>query len=200
MVCDDEFGGKAFKDVKEYKAIADSNIITHRLAYRRNSQNYKRRAILCGTTNELDILKDITGNRRILPITVEKTNYEKMLSINKTDLIIEAYNLLKSGFEWNIQKLEDIEYLDQNTKHNQSVLPFEEIFFDTFTLTKINDFQKAQIWNQGELLELFNGKLFVKPTKYDLKEVLTKNKLVYKNHKLADGTQKKGILLYSNIE
>jgi hypothetical protein len=200
MVCDDEFGGKAFKDVKEYKAIADSNIITHRLAYRRNSQNYKRRAILCGTTNELDILKDITGNRRILPITVEKTNYEKMLSINKTDLIIEAYNLLKSGFEWNIQKLEDIEYLDLNTKHNQSVLPFEEIFFNTFTLKRVSEWQQCNIWNQGELLELFNQKLFVKPTKYDLKEVLTKNKLIYKNHKLADGTQKKGIELYSNID
>lgn len=197
IVCDDEFGGKAFKDVKEYKAIADSNIITQRLAYRRNVEDYKRRAILCGTTNEIDILKDVTGNRRILPITVEKTDYDKMISINKTDLIIEAYNLLKNGFEWQIQKQEDIEYLEKNTIHNQLVLPFEELFFQIFALEQTDHYQKLQIWNQGELLELFNSKLFVKPTKYDIKEVLTKNKLTYKNHKLSDGSQKKGVALFT---
>lgn len=200
MVSDDEFGGKAFKDVKEYKSLSDSNIITARLAYRRNYQNYKRRAILCGTTNEIDILKDVTGNRRILPIAVEKTDYDKMLSINKTDLIIEAYNLLKSGFDWTIQKNEDIAYLDENTIDNKVVIPFEELFFEAFSIERENNIQQAKVWNQGELLELFNEKLFVKPTRYDIKEVLTKNGLVYKNHKLVNGLQKKGVLLYAKLD
>ena len=100
LVIDDEFGGKAFKDVKEYKAISDINIITQRRPYERESKTFKRRAILCGTSNELDILKDVTGNRRILPINVDNVDYDTMLSISKVGLIMEAYSLLKSGFVW----------------------------------------------------------------------------------------------------
>lgn len=199
IVLDDEFGGKAFKDVKEYKAISDINIVTQRRAYEREAKTFKRRAILCGTTNEVDILKDVTGNRRILPISVERIEYDRMLSINKTDLIIEAYNLLISGFEWILRKEEDIEYLKANCEHNETVLPIEEIFFSHFQLEYSSEFCIEKIWNQGEILEFLNIQSIMKPTKYDLKEVLTKNKMEYKKHRVGEIT-KSGMKLYNRLQ
>ena len=197
LVLDDEFGGKAFKDVKEYKAISDMNIITQRRPYEREAKTFKRRAILCGTTNEIDILKDVTGNRRILPISVDKVDYDRMLEIDKTSLIIEAYNLLQGGFEWILRTEEEIEYLKQNASHNETVLPIEEIFFKHFSTSQTINHCFEKVWNQGEILEYLNFHSILKPTKYDLKEVLTKNKLEYKLYRVDFGV-KKGILLWSN--
>jgi hypothetical protein len=196
LVLDDEFGGKAFKDVKEYKAISDMNIITQRRPYEREAKTFKRRAILCGTTNEIDILKDVTGNRRILPISVEKVDYDKMLAIDKTSLIIEAYNLLKAGFEWILRTENEIEYLKLNSSKNETVLPIEEIFFKHFSIEQTANHIFEKVWNQGEILEYLNFKSILKPTKYDLKEVLTKNKLEYKMYRVDRGT-KRGIVLWS---
>ena len=199
LVLDDEFGGKAFKDVKEYKAISDMNIVTQRRPYERESKTFKRRAILCGTTNEIDVLKDVTGNRRILPCNVESIDYDTMLAIDKTSLIIEAYNLLKSGFEWIIRTEADIQYIKDNSEENELVLPVEEIFFNHFSLSQNERFSRAVVLNQGEILEYLNNYSIIKPTKYDLKEVLTKNKLTYKQHRISAGQLKKGILLYVNF-
>ena len=200
LIIDDEFGGKAFKDVKEYKAISDTNIITQRRPYGREDDTFKRRAGLAGTTNEIDILKDVTGNRRILPITVESINYDEMLKINKTDLIIEAYNLLKNGFTWILRTNEEIEYLRINSSQNETILPIEEIFFRHFSIEKTTNHIIEKIWNQGEILEYLNNRSILKPTKYDLKEVLVKNKLVYKNWLDTNKMQKKGIKLWSMLD
>ena len=196
LVIDDEFGGKAFKDIKEYKAISDMNIITQRRPYDRESKTFKRRAILCGTTNEIDILKDVTGNRRILPINVDYIDYDAMLLVDKIGLIMEAYTLLKSGFEWIVRTENDINYIKQNTEQNENVLPVEEIFFKHFSFNKINEFQMEVIYNQGEILEFLNNYSVLKPTKYDLKEVLIKNKIMYNTHRIDAQNTKKGIKLY----
>ena len=195
MVLDDEFGGKAFKDVKEYKSISDINIVTQRRPYERESKTFKRRAILCGTTNEIDILKDVTGNRRILPINVEKIDYDMVLSINKNKLIVEAYNLLKNGFDWIIRTEEDIEYLKINSESNENIYPIEEIFFEHFQFERKEGYINERIMNQGDILEYLNRVSTLKPNKYDLKEIFTKNKISYQNYKVYGG-QKKGVKLF----
>jgi predicted P-loop ATPase len=195
MVLDDEFGGKAFKDVKEYKSISDINIVTQRRPYERESKTFKRRAILCGTTNEIDILKDVTGNRRILPINVEKIDYDMVLSINKNKLIVEAYNLLKNGFDWIIRTEEDIEYLKINSESNENIYPIEEIFFEHFQFERKEGYVNERIMNQGDILEYLNRVSTLKPNKYDLKEIFTKNKISYQNYKVYGG-QKKGIKVF----
>ena len=197
MVLDDEFGGKAFKDVKEYKSISDINIVTQRRPYERESKAFKRRAILCGTTNEIDILKDVTGNRRILPINVEKIDYDRMLLIDKKKLIIEAYNLLNDGFDWIIRKEEDIEYLKHNSQSNENIYPIEEIFFEHFKFEPEGNHVFERIMNQGEILEHLNRVSVMKPTKYDLKEIFTKNKIIYQTYRVF-GKIKSGVKLFTH--
>lgn len=195
IILDDEFGGKAFKDEKAYKDISDKNTITMRLPYGKEDETLKRRSILSGTSNEIDILKDVTGNRRILPINVERIDFDDMMKVDKTCLIMEAYNLLQSGFEWKIYTDEDINYIKENTQQNQAVIPLEEVFFNIFSIEKTGLFQKELVLNQGEILQILHLETPFKPTKFEIKEIFVKNKLSYLNHRVPTG-QKKGVKLY----
>ena len=173
---DDEFGGNTFKDVKEFKAISDINIVTQRRPYGRSINRYKRRAILCGSTNEMDILNDPTGNRRILPIRFDECDYEKMVSIDKTAMIIEAYNLLQDGFKWIIRTEEDMDYLKENSQENEQLDPFEDIFLEHFSFTEQGKYFHEVILNQGRILNFINMKSITKMSIYDLKKIVTRNK------------------------
>lgn len=195
LLIDDEFGGQAFKDVKSYKAISDMNIITQRRPYEPEPKTFKRRGLLGGTSNDMNILKDVTGNRRILPINATYIDYDRLMKIDKVGLIMEAYALLKSGFDWIIRTQEDMQYIKDNTSENEVVLPIEEIFFNHFKLEPGGLFMKEVILNRGEILEYLNQKSIMKPTKYDLDEIIVKNKLSYKVHRI-DENVKKGIKLY----
>ena len=191
IILDDEFGGKAFKDDKEFKDISDQTHITLRVAYGREDNTFRRRASLCGTSNELDILKDVTGNRRILPILVKSSEYERIRTFDSTSLIMEAYNLYKSGFEWKIFSPEDKEYIKQNTQQNQAILPMEELFFMYFSTEHSFSKPIEVIMNQGEVLQYLHVNSGMKPTKYDISEVFKKNNFEYKNW-----NGKKGVKLY----
>lgn len=193
VVLDDEFGGKSVKDDKEFKNVSDKSHITLRRPFQRFDVTVRRRAILAGTTNEIDILKDVTGNRRILPINFEGVFFDRMNEIDKTALLCEAYYELLHGYDWSIRG-KDKDYLEANTKDNVAVIPFEEIFFTHFSLKKTDYFNHEIIINQGDITTFFNN-LNIKVTKYDIRDVFIKNKLVSKGVSV-DGTKKTGIKVW----
>lgn len=196
LICfDDEFGGLATKDVKDFKRVADTNWIDIRLPYSAYYTKIKRRASICGTTNEANVLKDVTGNRRLLPCNVEYIDYDKMVSIDTESLWKEAFSLWRSDFDWKIYKSEDIEYLNDNTTYNLDVNPIEEIFFNHFSPEETSEKSEKIIMNQGEILNYLNINSGINVTKYDIKDIFTKNKFVYKAYKHKNQL-KKGILLY----
>ena len=199
IVLDDEFGGLATRDVKDFKKIADANQIDIRLPYSAFYSKMKRRASLCGTSNESDVLKDVTGNRRILPINVESIDYDSMIKINTTDLWREVFKLWRDDFDWKIYSSEDIEYLNKNTKNNVETMPIEELFFNLFSLERTQDFCIRKVMNQGEILNYMTIFTQLKPTKYDIKDIFTKNKITYKT--LWDGFKsKKGVEIYTKMQ
>ncbi|MES2593181.1 MAG: VapE domain-containing protein [Bacteroidota bacterium] len=193
---DDEFGGDGFKDVKAFKRVTDITRVTQRRPFAKQDSIFRRIAALCGSSNENDILKDITGNRRILPINVQIIDYYDMIASDRKALIIEAYNLYKSGFNWVIRTQEEIDYIKANTQQNEIVLPIEEIFFNHFSIESSVNFPKEIVVNQGEILEYLSLNSILKPTKYEIKEVLTKNKMVYQTFRI-NGEFKKGIRLFT---
>lgn len=199
IILDDEFGGKAFKDDKEFKDISDQTMITMRLPYGEEDVTLRRRASLAGTSNELDILKDVTGNRRILPILVESTDYDKVVAFDKVSLIMEAYNLYKSGFEWRIYSEEEKQYIKENTSKNEVVLPMEEVFFMYFSTEQTNEHPIEVVMNQGEVWQYLNINSGLKPSKYEVAEIFKKNDFTYKSHRIRDGLDtrvKNGVKLY----
>jgi len=199
LVLDDEFGGLATKDVKDFKKIADANQIDIRLPYSAFYSKMKRKASLCGTSNEVDILKDVTGNRRILPINVQSIDYNQMVKINTDDLWREVFDLYRKNFDWKIYSSEDIEFLNKNTKTNLEVMPVEEIFFNYYSLDVNNRHQEEVILNQGNILSYLNAVNSINITKYDIKDIFTKNKISYKSYK-RDGKVFFGVKLYKTYE
>lgn len=192
IVNDDEFGGKSVKDDKQFKNISAKDKITLRRPFQKFDITVRRRAILAGTTNEMDILKDATGNRRILPINFQGCRYDEMVAIDKVGLLCEAYYLLLKGFDWKIIG-EDIKYLEQNTLHNVAILPFEEIFLSDFSLTD-DGTGKMIVINQGEILNFYNNK-GLRITAYDIRNVMKKNRLIYNSHTF-EGKRKSGIKVW----
>lgn len=199
LVLDDEFGGLATKDVKDFKKIADANQIDIRLPYSAFYSKMKRKASLCGTSNESDILKDVTGNRRILPLNVERIDYDSMIKINTDDLWREVFDLWRKDFDWKIYSSDDVDYLKENTSSNIEVMPFEELFFNHYSFEYSSTFSERIVLNKGEVLNNLTAKLLVKPSKYDVKDIFIKNKIEYRSHRI-NGEIKKGFELYERYE
>lgn len=196
LICfDDEFGGLATKDVKDFKRVADTNWIDIRLPYSAYYTKIKRRASICGTTNESNVLKDVTGNRRLLPINVNAIDYDEMIKIDTNNLWREAFKLWREGFDWKIYKAEDIDYLNNHTTTNLDVNPVEEIFFTHFSIQETQNHSERIILNQGDILNYLNIHSGVNVSKYDIKDIFTKNKFEYKSYRIKNKV-KMGILLH----
>lgn len=202
LVMDDEFGGKAFKDIKEYKSLSDRNIDRQRRPYTKEAFNYKRRAGLAGTSNETEILKDVTGNRRILPIRVDKVDLKALKSIDTVEMFYEAKNLLNNNFQWQIYSQEDKDYLKQNTSDFDAVLNAEELFFNFFRFEAEKGFTRRLVFNQSDILDilLVNTKIQIHPAQ--VKDVMIKHRQKYQSYRVEGGSVKKGYLLFlkDNVE
>ena len=83
IICDDEFSGKSKRDARRLKDMISKTTITVRVPYGRAAQDLKRRAVLCGTSNTPDVLHDITGNRRVLPVTIERLDFDAYANIDR---------------------------------------------------------------------------------------------------------------------
>lgn len=63
-----ELGANNRHEVEQQKAFLSATSTRVRLAYRRNAANHKRQCVFIGTTNQIEYLKDSTGNRRWWPV------------------------------------------------------------------------------------------------------------------------------------
>jgi predicted P-loop ATPase len=199
IVLDDEFGGLATKDVKDFKKIADANQIDIRLPYSAFYSKMKRKASLCGTSNDVSVLKDVTGNRRILPLNVTSIDYNKMILLDTDSLWREAFKLWRENYDWKIYTSDDIDYLAKNTNNNIEVMPVEELFFNRFSIDLNDVYTERRIMNQGDILNSLNLNTAINVSKYDVKDIFVKNKLEYKSYRIK-GMVKMGIELFVKPE
>lgn len=117
LILDDEFGGKSKQDEKRFKELISKDVFSVRMPYGRYHQDLKRMAVLCGTTNEEQIINDLTGNRRIIPIQVNYVDEDKYNNIDKTDLFIELY--------WKFRENRKGWFLTKNDIHRLNEICFE---------------------------------------------------------------------------
>lgn len=99
-----QFAGKLFvefsegetlnkTEAKKMKAIITTQIDKYRPPYERVSRDFPRRCIFAMTTNQEEYLKDETGNRRWLPVTVVFKDGADLewLAENREQMYAEAY-------------------------------------------------------------------------------------------------------------
>jgi len=135
-ILDDEFGGKSKLEAKRLKELTSKEFFTLREPYGRKNVRLKRLSVLAGTSNDDFILNDPTGNRRIIPIRIIRIDHDLFNSVDKTEVFIEAYNLLKSGYDWNLTK-EEVQELNDHTNDFEQIRPERELLLRYFV--KPND-------------------------------------------------------------
>lgn len=127
VIMDDELGGKSKQDAQKLKNITSKQWFSLRRPYGDHNEKILRLAVLCGTSNYMEILTDPTGNRRIIPIEVPRDIKKELYnSINKKDLWMEVYRLYKEGFDWRVTHI-DIPYLNNNKEEYQMVCKEKEL-------------------------------------------------------------------------
>ena len=90
------------KDVEAMKSFTTKCVDKYRASYERRTQEYPRKCIFIGTTNDTQFLSDKTGNRRYLPIKInlragELNNREEEVRAYILQCWREALYLFKNG-------------------------------------------------------------------------------------------------------
>jgi len=135
ILCDDEFGGKSKQEAKKLKELSSKQTFSIRKPYGRVHEDLNRYAVLCGTSNDEEVINDPTGNRRILPVVIADIDWDAYEAIDKTDLLMEAYHLVqKLGADaWQLNKAE-IGILNKHTQLNVQPAVEKELFFKLFRI------------------------------------------------------------------
>jgi predicted P-loop ATPase len=164
IVLDDEFSGKSKKETEKMKAVLSKEMFYLRRPYGRVYEDVPRYAVLCGTSNNEEILTDV-ANRRIIPCNLKSFNYAKFSGIDKSLLWMELHRLyLKVGDSWMLSK-EDIEDLKRIAKTNEQASQEQEAFLAFFRQPNNGEFceylTNTQIKNHIEV----NSRLKISATK-----------------------------------
>lgn len=132
IIVDDEMGGKSKREAKKFKEITSKQWINVREPYGRVTVDLKRTAMFAGTSNDMQLLNDPTGNRRYLPIHVLDIDQDKYNECDKSELLWELNNLYQSGYDYTVLK-EDIEKLNKATENFKESTPEEEFLLTYIT-------------------------------------------------------------------
>ncbi|MBC3785740.1 VapE domain-containing protein [Spirosoma utsteinense] len=87
----DEWKGDTVKNPETLKGFASAERFTLREPYGASNVKRRRLAVMCGTSNPVNIVKDPDNNRKIFGINVLSINFNAYNVIDKTDLLMEAY-------------------------------------------------------------------------------------------------------------
>lgn len=132
IIMDDEMSGKNKTDEKRFKDLTSKHTFSLRAPYDRSNMDYRRIAVLCGTSNDLEVINDPTGNTRILPIEVTSIDYEAYNAIDKDELFMEIIRTYESGENWNFSD-EDQFKLDEASNTFEAIAYERELILKYFT-------------------------------------------------------------------
>jgi predicted P-loop ATPase len=128
---DDEFGGKSRKDALKFKELTSKSTFDIRLKYGRTMTKIKRLSMLCGTSNDTEILNDETGNTRILPVEFNRPyDFKAYNAIDKDQLFVELFRAHERGESWELPPNTAALLQELNDVHK--VADFEQELIDAF--------------------------------------------------------------------
>lgn len=136
IVMDDEMGGKSKQDEKRFKELTSKKVFSLRAPYARYNEDFQRRAVLCGTSNDINVINDPTGNTRILPVEVIGIDHEAYNAIDKDELFMELVRVYESGYDWRLSKDENDQLAE--VSGNFEAIPYERELISQFFKSGLN--------------------------------------------------------------
>ena len=86
-------------DVRSIKKTISCRVDTYRASYGRRAQDFRRRCVFVGTTNDDEYLDDPTGGRRFWPIKIGAIDLDR-IKTTREQLFAEAAHRFKRGESW----------------------------------------------------------------------------------------------------
>lgn len=120
ILMNDEFGGKSKHDEKLFKELTSKRKFSLRAPYGKHNADYYRLALLGGTSNDLDVMQDQTGNTRVLPVEVIKIDHKAYNEIDKDELFMELVRAYEASEDWDFTN-EEFEQLATISKDYEGI-------------------------------------------------------------------------------
>lgn len=139
------------KNVEAIKELITKPSMYFRRAYTTLSNNYIRNCSFCGTANGINILHDITGNRRFLCHNVLSIDY-KLKGMNLYQLYAQAYQLYRTGFQYWLDINEQKEVEKHNARY-RATSPEEDLILTYFE--PCNDGEEGAKRMQAHEIQVF---------------------------------------------
>jgi predicted P-loop ATPase len=194
LIIDDEFQATSKAQIENLKATLSRQTLTQRPVYGRYDNIRLRRASYAATSNQDDLIADITGNRRILPFRTDQINWQFYNQLDKRALLAEWVNMYRSGWDYRLTKA-DIAKLNQIDAEFKAVYAEEELLKRYFRpaqsiafclkMTNTDILAKLQQWHpsirlSGKILGQFLKKIGFKKKGnfYEVEEIPTGSDLV----------------------
>jgi len=183
IICDDEYGGKSKQEAKKLKDLSSKQTFTIRRPYGRNSEDLNRYAVLCGTSNETEVINDITGNRRVIPVNCEAVDFEIYEAVDKIDLWAELYQKWKIvGDGWMLTPA-DIKILNDFNIDFTEASTESELIYSNFMPT---DYKSQEKYTSTEIRQYLESKSGIKYLSQRRLGIELK-KMGYKKQSFRDG-------------
>jgi len=140
------------------KELSSKQTFSIRKPYGRVHEELTRYAILCGTSNDEEVINDLTGNRRIFPIVISDIDWDAYNAVDKTDLFIEAYHSYKTNGAdaWQLSKAE-ITTLNEKTANNFQPVVEKELLFNYFELPNEKNKDIAEWLTNSEIKNILES-------------------------------------------
>lgn len=127
----DELAGimRSQKHVERFKSISSAQYFTLRTPYGKINERFQRKAILCGTANNSDIILDHdTGNTRIIPLELEDIDKDRYNAIDRDALFGSLTKMYREvGKKYLYLSEEEREMLQRKSDDHTVVNPEQEI-------------------------------------------------------------------------
>lgn len=162
LILSDELAGGLMKTDEKFKSLTSAKKFTLRRPFGKLNEDVKRIASLCGTANEIEILSDPFGNRRIIPVhIVGNMDINKYLSIDKSDLLMEAYNLYQNGYQYWLST-DDVARLNKATKLHDKAIPEAELLTKFFIIPDKDNVNLAENMTTTEITDYISRNISAK--------------------------------------
>lgn len=125
----EEFEGVKPGELANLKRFITQENITQRKVWDAQAFTFTRHASFIGSTNSRQCLQDIGGNRRFLPVTVNKVDYRT--PVDHAGVYAQALALLDGGFRYWYEG-EEIDRLNEHNELHRMKDPVEENLFVYF--------------------------------------------------------------------
>jgi predicted P-loop ATPase len=120
------FSKREYEDVKAFLSRQEDTL---RRPYGSGSETLKRSFVIGASSNEDELFRDPTGNRRFWPITVGDKIDLEYLKAHRDEIWAAAVALYKAGEQWHLTS-EEAEQSAERVKDYQESHPWENIILE----------------------------------------------------------------------